>query len=65
MKMEYLEIHKEHFEEVCQELGREPTWKELENSYRHKIECMFDFYRDFVRLDGNLQVLKRLIYSIK
>lgn len=56
---EYEELHKEKFEDLCKELGREPTWQEMEKSYRGHIEEMFDFYRDFLRLNGDLRVLKR------
>ena len=48
MELEYTEAHREHFEDVCQELGREPTWEELDKFYRSRIECMVEFYKDFL-----------------
>jgi hypothetical protein len=69
MELQYLEIHKEHFDDVYTELGRDPTWEELEKSYRDKIACVVDFYKDFLRMNenmnGNVKAIKHLLYSIK
>jgi len=59
MELQYLEIHQKNYEDVCQNLGREPTWAELEYSYRNDMISMIDFYRDFVRLNGNMSILKK------
>lgn len=65
MELEYTEAHREHFEDVCQELGREPTWEELDKFYRSRIECMVEFYKDFLKLSADVKILKNIIYSMK
>lgn len=44
--MDYKEIHQECYENLVEDLKREPTWKEVEASFQDRISNIIDCLSD-------------------
>lgn len=49
--MDYKEIHQEVYENLKEELNREPTWQEIDYSYRNHIASLADHYKDMAKYE--------------
>lgn len=50
--MDYKQIHQDCYEDLIEELGREPNFEEMESAYRDRIASMVDRAKDLYKYEG-------------
>lgn len=48
--MDYKEIHQECYENLREDLGREPEWHEVNDAFRDEISIMVDAIKELRKL---------------
>lgn len=44
--MDYKELHQDVYETLCEDLQREPDWKEMREAFRDRLANLADFLID-------------------